>query len=142
MSPHLSPDEISNWMVGPHDPERALHLRECAACAREVESLQSALHEFKSAVGNWDVPPVQMRLTDRRVPLAARWALLAAAALALAVAPVYLHQRQVAADAARADALLLKQVDEEVSQAVPAPMEPLASLVSWNSSQVEGGDTQ
>ena len=142
MSPHLSPEEISNWLVGPRDAERARHLRECETCSREVESMEGALAEFRDAIGNWEPPPAGVHLRHRRVPVAARWAMAAAAAVALAAVPVYVHQRQAAAEAARADALLLEQVDSEVSQPVPRPMEPLVPLVSWSSSQVGNGDTQ
>ena len=40
-------------------------------------------------------------------------------------------------DAARADALLLERVDSSLSRSVPEPMEPLLTLVSWNSNREE-----
>ena len=63
-----------------------------------------------------------------------RWALAAAALLVLAVVPIYRNaqDRQRQAEIARADTLLLEQVDAEVSRAVPRPMEPLVKLVSWD----------
>src|SRR5208283_5891399 len=63
-----------------------------------------------------------------------RWALVAAALLVLAAVPVHRNaqERQRQAEIARADALLLEQVDAEVSRAVPRPMEPLVKLVSWD----------
>jgi hypothetical protein len=139
MNAHLSPEEISNWFLGNRDSERARHVRECAACGREVAALEAALGEFRSAVENWDAPPPVLKVADWRVPRVARWALAAAAAALLAAAPLYLHHRQVAADSARADALLLEQVDAEVSRAVPRPMAPLVQMVAWSSST---GETQ
>jgi len=67
-----------------------------------------------------------------------RWATAAAALLGIAAVPVYRHQREDArrAELAR-DAILLQQVDAEVSEAVPTSMAPLVKLVSWNS---EKGD--
>jgi hypothetical protein len=38
-------------------------------------------------------------------------------------------------DSAAADAILLKQIDTDVSQAVPDSMQPLLTLVSWNGAQ-------
>lgn len=137
MNTHLSPEEISNWFLGDCDSERASHVRECAACGREVAALEAALGDFRSAVGNWDAPTPALKVADRKIPRAARWALAAAAAAVLAAAPVYLHHRQVAADTARADALLLEQVDLEVSQAVPRTMAPLLQMVAWSSSTGE-----
>jgi hypothetical protein len=71
-----------------------------------------------------------------------RWALVAAALLVLAAVPVYrnVQDRQRQAEIARADALLLEQVDAEVSRAVPRPMEPLVKLVSWDFSATDGSD--
>ena len=70
-----------------------------------------------------------------------RWVLVAAALLVLAV-PIYRNaqDRQRQAEIARADALLLEQVDAEVSRAVPRPMEPLVKLVSWDFSATDGRD--
>jgi hypothetical protein len=47
------------------------------------------------------------------------------------------RSRERAAESARADTLLLEQVDSAISRAVPEPMEPLVNLVAWNSSPVE-----
>jgi hypothetical protein len=71
-----------------------------------------------------------------------RWPVLVAAALALSVAPVYKtvldHQR---AAQALADAQLMEQVDREVSEAVPTPMQPLAQLVSWDSTSQDSSQS-
>jgi hypothetical protein len=142
MNPHLTPEQVSNWLLGDRPPDRARHLHDCADCSREVELMESALRDFRSAVADWDAPPPSIEVERPRVPLAARWAVTAAAAIALAMVPVYLHQRRAAADSARADAVLLEQVDAEVSQAVPRPMEPLVPLVSWSSSEKGNGETQ
>jgi hypothetical protein len=142
MNSHLSPEEISQWILGDRTAERAQHMRECTACSLEVERLESALQEFRSAVHGWSAllpaPASPRRTTPRRV---VRWALAAAALVAIALVPVYRH-RQAEAETARADAILLEQVDAEVSQAVPSPMEPLVQLVSWSSSSEGNGETQ
>ena len=71
-----------------------------------------------------------------------RWALVAAALLVLAAIPIYRNaqDRQRQAEIARADALLLEQVDAEVSRAVPRPMEPLVKLVYWDFSSTDERD--
>jgi hypothetical protein len=141
MNSHLSAEEISAWTLGDRTAERERHVGCCEACSGEIAKLESAIGEFRGAVRHWrDVPPpVYARAV--RPSRAGRW-VLAAAALALAIAaPVYRH-RQEAAETARADAMLLEQVDAEVSQAVPRPMQPLVPLVSWNSSNEGNGDKQ
>jgi hypothetical protein len=39
--------------------------------------------------------------------------------------------------AALADSQLLERVDSAISQGVPEPMEPLVSLVTWNSTAAD-----
>jgi hypothetical protein len=62
--------------------------------------------------------------------------------LVLAAVPIYRNaqDRQRQAEIARADALLLEQVDAEVSRAVPRPMEPLVKLVSWDFTSTDERD--
>jgi hypothetical protein len=48
------------------------------------------------------------------------------------VSVVWRGQRPSAQDSAAADAVLLQQIDADVSQTVPESMEPLVKLVSWN----------
>ena len=140
MNEHLSAEEISRWMVGDGPAHRESHVRGCAACGGEIARLESALHEFRGAVHSAGVPAPDLT-AKRRAHRALPWVLTAAAALMLRVSVPFYRHRQ-AAETARADAILLDQVDAEVSQAVPRPMEPLVQLVSWSSSSEGNGETQ
>jgi maltooligosyltrehalose synthase len=112
--------------------------------------MEAALALFRGSVRDWSdgqrraEPPAMGSILPARGrrthPM--RWALLAAVLLVLAAVPVYrtVQDRQRQAEIARADALLLEQVDAEVSRAVPRPMEPLATLVSWDFSSNDGRD--
>lgn len=62
-----------------------------------------------------------------------RWSLAVAALVVLAVIPAWksARDRRIAAEAARADAILMEQVDAQVSRTVPVTLEPLVSLVAW-----------
>ena len=141
---------MAGWVCGERTPEDERHLRECAQCGAEIARLESALGQFRESVRGWSDQrsPAALekvrRAADRRGPARFwfRWPVLAAAALALSVAPVYktVHDRQRAAQAL-ADAQLLEQVDREVSEAVPTPMEPLAQLVSWDSTSLDSSQT-
>lgn len=135
MNAHLSPDEISAWLIGDESLEHAHHLAACPACSAELARLQSTLHDFREAVNNWKAP---VPATSRRPRRGWRWALAAAAAVALAAVPVYRQHR--ADSAAREDALLLEQVDAEVSAPVADAMEPLVPLVSWNGREQKTGE--
>jgi len=151
MSRHLSSPEVSQWMIGERTPQQEQHVRQCPECAAELARMEAALALFRGSVRDWSdgqvrVPrPLAPTRGSRGYParlLPLRWALLAATLLVLAAVPVYrnVQDRQRQAEAARADALLLEQVDAEVSRAVPRPMEPLVKLVSWDFSATDGRD--
>jgi hypothetical protein len=151
MSQHLSSREVSQWMIGERTPQQEQHVRQCPECGAELARMEAALGLFRGSVRHWSDRQVRVfrPLTPTRGsrgyparPLPVRWALAAATLLLLAAVPIYrnVQVRQRQAEIARADALLLEQVDAEVSRAVPRPMEPLAKLVSWDFSAADGHD--
>ena len=140
MSRHLSSAEISEWAAGTRTQEREHHLHECAECRDELTRLQGALWEFRESLRSWSAgqggeAPRPVWLTEGpRGAHRLRWALVAMAMVLLAAIPIYRsRERQRKADASLEDAVLLEQIDAGVSRSVPAPMEPLTSLVSWRS---------
>ena len=151
MSQHLSSPEVSQWMIGERTPQQEQHVRQCPECGAELARMEAALGLFRGSVRHWSDRQVRVPrpLTPTRGsrgypagPRPLRWALVAAALLVLAAVPIYrnVQDRQRQAERARADALLLEQVDAEVSRAVPRPMEPLVKLVSWDFSSTDGSD--
>ena len=142
MNGHLSAEQVSRWMIGERSGRQEEHVRECPECAATLAGLESAMALFRDSVRDcgemYGRPPLSVPSKLRRVrPL--RWAPVAALLL-LAVIPFYTdsRDRRRQAEMARADAALLEQVDAEISRAVPAPMEPLVKLVSWNSDSKTG----
>ena len=144
MSQHLSSGEISQWMIGERTPQQEHHVRQCSECGAEVARMEAALGLFRDSVRHWSDGQVRVPrpLTPEPRPQPIRWVLVAAALLVLAAVPIYRNaqDRQRQAEIARADALLLEQVDAEVSRAIPRPMEPLVKLVSWDFSSTDGSD--
>ena len=151
MSQHLSSQEVSRWMIGERTPQQEQHVGECCECGAELARMEAALGLFRGSVRHWsdgqsraEPSAIGSILPARGAarPLPLRWAPVAAALLVLAAVPVYrnVQDRQRQAEIARADALLLEQVDAEVSRAVPRPMEPLVKLVSWDFSATDGSD--
>lgn len=144
MNGHLSSEQISQWMMGERTPAEEQHARECPACAAELARLEAAIVLFRNTVSAWseERATVQLPLSwhDRRAQpsLWKRpwcWAAAAVALLLLALLPAYTaaRDRQRKAAMAKADAVLIEQVDADISRAVPASMEPLVQLVSWGS---------
>jgi len=140
MTRHLSAAEISEWMVGTRSRQSEDHFHECAECRGELSRLQDTLSDFRASVREWTheqsaAAPFPVWRVRRGYGLPRlRWALIAAATVLLAVIPVYRANRhQPKLDSSLDDAVLLEQIDEGVSRSVPAPMEPLATLVSEDS---------
>jgi hypothetical protein len=143
MIEHLSAEQISQWMIGDTTPELERHIAECGECRVELEQLETALSQFRSAMretGNSAPPQMWREPAAGRVWFSWPKVVLAAAALLLVIVlPLSWrsHVRERAAQAALADSQLLESVDSAISQAVPEPMEPLVNLVSWNASPAE-----
>lgn len=135
MIEHLSGEEISQWMIGDRSPQIERHVAECGECRAQLEQLETTLSQFRGAMRSvsapapvWEQPRGSSWLSWPRLALAAAMLFL------LISAPVFWNMRaRQRAEAARADAQLLEQVNFEISRAVPEPMEPLVNLATWNS---------
>ena len=155
MNEHFSSEQISRWTIGERSAQEQEHARRCPECAAKLGDLESAIALFRQSVRDCGESYGRSEFLLRAGPQRARpgflsrlsrWAPAAAALLLLAAIPIYtsFRERQRQAEMARADAALLEQVDVEISRAVPAPMEPLVELVSWNASAQEtnSGNTE
>jgi len=129
-------------MVGERDADEERHVCECSVCCAEVARLEGALKRFGGSVREWSAAqPGAQAPGAWRADRAARhwrarrlqWSLAAAALVVLAAIPVWKNarDRRIAEEAARADAILMEQVDAQVSRTVPVTLEPLVSLVEW-----------
>ena len=140
MIDHLSAEQISQWMMGERTPQLAQHVADCARCRAELQQLESALTQFRAAMREpaFSVVTPEWREPESDSPWHSwpRLVLAIAALLILVALPLTWRARvrEQAAQAALADSQLLERVDSAISQAVPEPMAPLVSLVSWNSS--------
>jgi predicted anti-sigma-YlaC factor YlaD len=145
MSRHLSERQMSEWAWGERSPEMERHVGECEACRAELHRTGEALAAFRQCAREWSAEQLgaaawkteraRAWVTFRRL----RWACVAVLVFLFAgTAVVWRGHRAEAPDAAAADAMLLKQVDADVFEAVPDSMEPLVKLVSWNGGQASG----
>jgi hypothetical protein len=141
MTQHLSAERVTAWMMGEQTRGETEHLRECVDCRMEVERLRSSLELFRGSVRGWSEE--QRAVTVPQVCSVGkshgwRWA-TAAAAIALVMGAIPVYQQQKRAEMARQDAMLLEQVDAELSESVARPMQPLSKLVwrtnSWRTNQ-------
>lgn len=150
MSAHLSHEELTDSLLGISSLTVNAHLLDCPVCANELDHLRNSIAAFRGAAHAWTANavvgadrgrPLIQSLPKRSWP-AAGW-VLAAAVMILFVAvsafywrdqkmPSRAHSTRVPATVAAdtrsqidQDNQLLSQVDSEISEAVPAPMQPL-----------------
>jgi anti-sigma factor RsiW len=143
MNPHLTPQQIAEWITGDKIAEVDQHLRDCPECAAAVNRLAEPLALFRTTVRalGEEMGPAPLVLPaelPRRAssPLHWRLAMATAAAVTIAAIPIARHLRPVHEAPAPApiahisDDALLRQVESDLSRSVPTPMEPLAKLMA------------
>jgi anti-sigma factor RsiW len=139
MIAHLSSEEFSECILGQPSPLIAQHIDGCPACRAELTNFREALAEFRGAVHTWSedqaaqyqanatstVPASDPESRPWTASQQLAWALLIAVVCILASFVVPWRE----GDNIGGDAVLLKQVDAQVSRTVPSSMEPLMKLV-------------
>ncbi|MGA2879658.1 MAG: hypothetical protein ABSG13_11970 [Bryobacteraceae bacterium] len=139
MIAHLSSEQLAEYIVGYPSPIVAQHLQDCPACRAEVVNFREALGDFRWAVRGWseDRANEYQASAAPAIPAAVpepRWwtpshqlagAVLIAVVCIIASFVMPRHSEKVAGS----DAVLLNQVDAQVSRTVPSSMEPLMKLV-------------
>ena len=135
MNRHLSSQDVCAWLAGSHTPELQQHVTGCAVCQAELARLGQALTQFRGSVRHWSEQQHIAGVT-LQAPAGAwrhlRWACaVMVACLVISLSVLWRSNQPAAGGATAADAALLAQVDQQVSRAVPSPMEPLMNLVSW-----------
>ena len=155
MREHLNSEAIDRHLAGERSPLVENHLRECAECREAVARMGAVWQQFHAATHAWSesqalsAPPTGW--TNRAAQSAkrhrwiapARWAAVATAALALAALPLYRgYSHRHDAAQAQADALLLEEVNADLSRPAPEPLEPLIELVSQSTTQSTNGDNR
>jgi hypothetical protein len=86
MTPHLSPDEISQWVAGDRTVEQERHLSECKRCSGEVGEVERTLALFCESGKCWS----EHWFAERPSPKPQWRAVISVAALLGACAAVWL----------------------------------------------------
>ncbi len=147
MSAHLTHEELTDTLLGISSLTVNAHLLNCPVCANEVDQLKSSIAGFRQATRAWsESAPTAGRISSALPPKklwTAAWVLVATMILFAAGFIFYLRDyearkqaesAQVALPAAplegsaaqiAKDNELMSQVYSEISEGVPAPMQPL-----------------
>jgi anti-sigma factor RsiW len=137
MMGHLSSEQLAEFMAGlPVAQHVRQHIEDCPACRTELANFREALGEFRGAVRAWSqdqasaVATIPDGVQEPRSWAASHqlaWAVLIAAVCIIAS---FVLPRHAAETGPASDAVLLNQVDAQVSRTVPSSMEPLMKLVA------------
>ena len=147
MNRHLSAERISLWMLGERSAEDEQHVRECTECAIAVTHLETGLANFRSSAEQWSERQSNAAAVRDWAPARPanwawrfRWAAVAAVVLLVMAIPLYRFTRhsETGVTIGQSDVQLLEEVDAEVSRTVPQPMEPLLTLMAWDSESGTG----
>lgn len=145
---HLDRQAVLRWQIGDATAAECRHMVSCAVCQAEAKPLKDALQWFGAAAREWGEQKAAFPVRRARVRDAAvvSWRVLAGvcATVAIALLVVFgivlphgksrqatnharvqqVEQQQQQEEIASDDALL-EEVDQDVSQEVPAAMQPL-----------------
>jgi predicted anti-sigma-YlaC factor YlaD len=129
MKQHLSGDQVLEWVMGLRDAECEAHVRGCRECVEAIGTVAGPLRLFGAAareLSSERPERVETGLDTARRSAGATgfwWPVAALAAALLIFALLPGRQAEVS------DEVLLQHVEYELSESVPGPMEPLASLM-------------
>lgn len=140
MGNHLSQDELAKYIAGTPASGDVQHVTECPECSAEVERFGQTLALFRNAVRDriddrvafHPLPPAPSRRTETGIStLRSVWVAAAAAALFI---PFFISQNKPQSPGEPVSgetnpAAIMDRVNLHLSRTVPAPMEPMMSLI-------------
>jgi anti-sigma factor RsiW len=140
MSDHLSEDQFAKCLLGRSTRAELQHIRECPECSNELERFEKMLSLFRTALRDRIDDRVALHTPDetplRRREAAistVRWAWVTAAIVALII-PMFMGEKkpqkvdeQVSTETN--PVAIMDRVSLHLSRTVPAPMEPMMSLI-------------
>jgi hypothetical protein len=138
MSHHLSEDQFESCLLGRAGQQELVHINECRECRAELEQFRKALSMFRTAVADIaeehsagpssDVSASS--LSSAHIP-AWRWALVLTVFVAAIMLPIVVSHTNPPKPAEQmSPEAVMERMNQHLSRTVPAPMEPMMSLIS------------
>ncbi len=150
MNDHLTHQEFTDYLLGARSATVEAHLAECPACGKELYQFRESVEAFRGAAQNWSEAP---RASTLPLPRSFDWLLVGAVAMILATFAVFffgdragtkqtvshLASTSVVAENSAAqiqqDNELLSNINQEIFEGLPAPMQPLQVSVSHQAAE-------
>jgi len=151
MKDHLSEEQIAKCVVGVATVEERQHLLECAECAMEVTGFGDAVSALRHTIrrrvdAHADLQPLPAASLGPSFAGMRElgWALATAAVLLLGIVPVLTSTKpevEIASTgfppAQSNPDDLMNAINVHLSRTIPAPMEPMMSLIASDESTTE-----
>jgi hypothetical protein len=150
MSHHLSENQFEACILGHAGPAELTHINDCPDCRAEFQRFSKSLSLFRRAV--WDLADDRAALSSSNVTAPAvsttnipkwRWALVVATFVVAVAIPILVGEtnppkptEQMSPEA------VMERLNRHLARTVPAPMEPVMSLISIEPFASEPGGVQ
>jgi hypothetical protein len=153
MSKHLTEDQIARCFAGQYTIDERQHIQQCAACGAQLDRLASSISLFRNAVRDHIDARVALHapaiVFEDQHPVPAtpvwKWAMVTVVAVLLVGLPFFITRPQQFVENASAPAdpdILMREINVHLSRTMPAPMEPILTLIPDSESKSLVGGVQ
>jgi hypothetical protein len=151
MSNHLSEDQFEACVLDRAGQLELAHINECPECQAEFEHFRKALSMFRSVV--WDLADTQVQSSEVTASSISspgiptwRWALVVTAFVVAVMIPILVSQTSPPKPPKPVDQMspeaVMDRLNQHLARRVPAPMEPMMSLISTEPFAAKPGAVQ
>jgi hypothetical protein len=153
MSKHLTEDQVARCFAGQSTMDERQHIQQCAACSAELDRLANSISLFRNAVRDRIDARVALHapaiVFEDQPPVPAtpiwKWAMVTVVTVLLVALPFFITRPQQFVDNASAPAdpdILMREINLHLSRTMPAPMEPILTLIPDSESISHVGGVQ
>jgi hypothetical protein len=135
---HLSPEQISNWLIGERSSEAEGHVAHCEECREHLAVIEQGFGHFRRGMRLWaeetGASVVWKEMRPARLRLSWAWAAIPVLVFGIVLVPSDRETRRAQQEVQIAeDTLLLNQVQLRLTRSVPESMQQLMELMKEES---------
>jgi hypothetical protein len=151
MTKHLTEDQIARCFAGHSTNAERQHIQQCAECGGELDRLAGSISLFRTAIRDRIDARVAVQaettVFEDQPPVPGtpiwKWAMVTVVAVLVVALPLFITRPQQFVDNASTTTdpdTLMREINVHLSRTMPAPMEPILTLIpdSESISQVGG----
>ena len=137
MSHHLSEDQFEACILSHAGPAELAHINECPECRAEFERFRKSLSLFRSAIRDLADDRAALNSSIVTAPLSSpgipkwRWALVVATFIVAIAIPILVGETNPPKPTVQmSPEAVMERLNRHLARTMPAPMEPVMSLIS------------